>query len=127
MNATELLGKANRALRSAKTLQADGDLEGACNRAYYAMFDAARAALLLVNANVPEEIAKTHNGLARAFSLHLIKTNQLPVELGKALKQVENFRLLADYDGSVIEMTDVDWSVAQAEAFVSVVMQLLVK
>lgn len=91
------------------------------------MFDAARAALLLVNADVPEEIAKTHNGLARAFSLHLIKTNQLPVELGKALKQVENFRLLADYDGAIIEMADVDWSVAQAEAFVSVVMQLLVK
>jgi uncharacterized protein (UPF0332 family) len=127
LNADELLAKANRALRSAKTLQNDGDLEGACNRAYYAMFDAARAALLLVKAEVPEEIAKTHNGLARAFSLHLIKTNQLPVELGKALKQVENFRLLADYDGSVIEMTDVDWSLAQAEAFITKITELLVK
>jgi uncharacterized protein (UPF0332 family) len=127
LNVNDLLGKANRALRSAKTLQADGDFEGACNRAYYAMFDAARAALLLVKADVPEEIAKTHNGLARAFSLHLIKTNQLPVELGKALKQVENFRLLADYDGSVIEMTDVNWSITRAEAFVLEVTKLLVK
>jgi uncharacterized protein (UPF0332 family) len=125
LNAIELLEKANRALRSAKTLQADGDLEGACNRAYYAMFDAARAALLLVNANVPEEIAKTHNGLMRAFSLHLVKTNKLPVELGKALKQVENFRLLADYDGSVVDADDVGWSLARAEAFIAEVVSLL--
>lgn len=38
--------KASRAIASAKLLLADGDLDGACNRAYYAMFDAARAALI---------------------------------------------------------------------------------
>lgn len=38
--------KAIRALASARLLLANGDIEGACNRAYYAMFDAAHAALL---------------------------------------------------------------------------------
>jgi uncharacterized protein (UPF0332 family) len=37
------LAKARPALASAKLLLASGDVDGACNRAYYAMFDAARA------------------------------------------------------------------------------------
>jgi uncharacterized protein (UPF0332 family) len=37
--------KAARALDSARLLLDAGDTDGACNRAYYAMFDAARAAL----------------------------------------------------------------------------------
>jgi uncharacterized protein (UPF0332 family) len=43
---TEFLAKAKTAVRSARVLLAAGDPDGACNRAYYAMFDAARAALL---------------------------------------------------------------------------------
>ena len=43
MNAQELMTKANRALASADKLLQDDDSDGACNRAYYAMFDAARA------------------------------------------------------------------------------------
>ena len=46
MKAQELLEKATRAASSAKLLLDTGDTDGACNRAYYAMFDAARAALL---------------------------------------------------------------------------------
>jgi uncharacterized protein (UPF0332 family) len=45
MNACEWLQKAERALVSARLLLADGDSEGACNRAYYAMFESAQAAL----------------------------------------------------------------------------------
>ena len=40
------MGKASRAVASAKLLLDAGDVDGACNRAYYAMFDAAHAALL---------------------------------------------------------------------------------
>ena len=38
--------KAERALSGARLLLAAEDTEGACNRAYFAMFDAAHAALL---------------------------------------------------------------------------------
>ena len=38
--------KANRACSLAHALLDLGDVDGACNRVYYAMFDAARAALL---------------------------------------------------------------------------------
>lgn len=41
-----LMIKAENALASAKLLSDAGDVDGACNRAYYAMFDAAKAVLL---------------------------------------------------------------------------------
>ena len=46
MGAAVLMAKARTACASARTLLDRQDTDGACNRAYYAMFDAARAALL---------------------------------------------------------------------------------
>ncbi|OIQ93998.1 hypothetical protein GALL_240040 [mine drainage metagenome] len=43
MNVDDLMAKAAQAVESARALLARGDADGACNRAYYAMFDAARA------------------------------------------------------------------------------------
>ncbi|MGD9522152.1 MAG: HEPN domain-containing protein, partial [Tepidiphilus sp.] len=49
------MAKARRAVLSAKVLLDAGDADGACNRAYYAMFDAARAALIASGAPVVAE------------------------------------------------------------------------
>lgn len=111
--------KAHRALASAHKLLQDNDSDGACNRAYYAMFDAARAALLASHAPVPPEIAKTHNGLIAAFSLHLVKTGVFPVELGRSFNKAEDLRLVADYKGDAISAEDSLWVVQQAQAFVA--------
>ncbi|MCO6434390.1 hypothetical protein [Nitrosomonas nitrosa] len=46
MKAQDLMAKVIQAAASAKLLLDTGDADGASNRAYYAMFDAARAALL---------------------------------------------------------------------------------
>jgi uncharacterized protein (UPF0332 family) len=43
VNAADLWNKAHQAASSARLLLNAGDTSGACNRAYYAMFDAARA------------------------------------------------------------------------------------
>lgn len=96
MNARDLMEKASRALASARLLLDAGDVDGACNRAYYAMFDAARAALIQSGAPVVPEVAKTHSGLISAFSLHLVKTGRVPTELGKALNKAAEIRLIAD-------------------------------
>ena len=90
----------------------------ACNRAYYAMYDAARAALLASGSPVEPEIAKTHSGLISAFSLHLVKTGRVPVALGKTLNKAEELRLVADYKGDPIEREDAAWAVSQAQTFV---------
>ena len=110
--------KAQRALASSITLLQDGDGDGACNRAYYAMFDAARAALIASKAPVPPEIAKTHSGLIAAFSLHLVKTDLFPKELGRSFNKAEDLRLVADYKGDPISLEDAQWTVQQAQAFV---------
>jgi uncharacterized protein (UPF0332 family) len=112
------MAKAQRALASAHTLLQDGDSDGACNRAYYAMFDAARAALIASKAPVPPEIAKTHSGLIAAFSLHLVKPGLFPVELGRSFNKAEDLRLMADYKGDPISAEDALWAVQQAQAFV---------
>ena len=115
------MAKASRAVASAKLLLDAGDVDGACNRAYYAMFDAAHAALLWPGTDVNPAAIKTHRGLVAAFGEHLVKTARLTADLGKALNQVE----LADYTGEEVDADKARWAVEQAEAFVGTVRQTL--
>lgn len=125
MNPADLMDKASRALASAKLLLDAGDVDGACNRAYYAMFDAARAALIWSGAPVEPTVAKTHSGLISAFSLRLVKTGRLPVELGKALNRAAEIRLVADYTGEEVTVDKAQWAIEQAASFVNVVQREL--
>lgn len=125
MTPHELMTKANRALASAKLLLDSGDVDGACNRAYYAMFDAARAALLSISAPVPAEIARTHSGLITAFSLHLVKPGLVAVEHGRSLNKVEDLRLIADYKGDPVTLENAAWALEQSEKFLAAVQALI--
>lgn len=116
---TALMAKAVRACSSARALLDLDDVDGACNRAYYAMFDAARAALLASGAPVKLNIGKTHSGLINAFSDHLIKSGPVSKEMGRLLKRAEEIRLAADYNGDSVELRDAREMVEQAETFVS--------
>lgn len=113
------MAKATRACASARVLLDLGDVDGACNRAYYAMFDAARAALLAANAPVPPNIGKTHSGLITAFGQHLVKNGPVAKELGRQLKRAEEIRIVADYKGDSVELDDARQMVEQAETFVA--------
>ena len=77
------MAKADQACRSVRVLLGLNDADGACNRAYYAMFDAARAALLASGAGAKGDIGKTHRGLINAFSEHLIKGGPISKEMGR--------------------------------------------
>jgi uncharacterized protein (UPF0332 family) len=118
------MAKAERALASAQLLLNSGDVDGACNRAYYAMFDAARAALLTVQAPVPSEVARTHSGLIAAFSLHLVKPGLVAVEHGRSLNKVEDLRLIADYKGDHVTLDNAAWALEQAHNFLQAVQAL---
>ena len=107
------MAKAEQAAASAKVLLETGDADGACNRAYYAMFDAARAALLASG----HDVGKTHKGVLNAFSDHLVKNGPLPKEMGRLLKHAETFRYVADYEGDPVQLSDAQRMVAQAETF----------
>lgn len=114
------MDRARRALASAKLLLADGDPNGSCNRAYYAMYDAARAALALSQA--PSQVStKTHSGLISAFSLHLVKPGRLPIEAGKALNRVAELRLISDYMGSELTAANAQLAISEAESFLNTI------
>ena len=118
MTASQFLHKASQAASSARLLVDANDTEGACNRAYYAMFDAAKAALMLVGAPAEFIESKSHAGVLQGFSLHVVKTGLLPADLGRALKRVEDLRGAADYTSREIPMEKAKWALEAAEAFV---------
>jgi uncharacterized protein (UPF0332 family) len=118
--------KAGQALTSARTLMDAKDCDGACNRAYYAMFDAAHAALLAIAPNVIETGIKTHGRLIGVFGERIIQTKLLASEFGRALNKVQHFRQVADYSGDQVSREDAAWAVEQAEAFVAAVRGLIV-
>jgi len=115
VKAQDLMAKAVQAATSAKVLLDTGDGDGASNRAYYAMFDAARAALLVSGFDV----GKTHRGVLNAFSERLVKNGSVPQEMGRLLKRAETFRYVADYEGNPVELSDAREMVEQAETFVA--------
>lgn len=123
--AAELLAKADRACASARALLGLGDVDGACNRAYYAMFAAARAALLASGAPVGPHIGKTHSGFIAAFGEHLVKSGAVAKEMGRLLKRAKEMRLVADYRGESIELTDARQMVDEAERFVAAMRMLV--
>ncbi len=62
---------------------------------------------------------RTHSGLIASFSLKLVKSGLIDIELGKALNKVEDLRLIADYKGDPVGMEEAAWAVQQATEFVS--------
>jgi uncharacterized protein (UPF0332 family) len=119
--AATYLAKAERAVEGARVLLEAGDTEGACSRAYYAMFDAAHAALRAAAIEVSGAEIKTHNGLLAVFSKKLVETKQVPADLRKALNQVQHLRLLADYECEPPKREKTRWAIEQAEAFVAAI------
>jgi uncharacterized protein (UPF0332 family) len=100
-----------------------GDPEGACNRAYYAMFDSTRAALLQIAPHFLE--VKTHGGLISAFSQHLVKPGHIFVKLGKAINATEDMRMAADYKSESINHESAIWAVGEAHRFVEAVRRFM--
>ena len=87
------LEKARRKLATAKRLLAEGDLEDAAGRAYYAMYHATHAALLPMRAS-----PRTHKGLAMMLSMHRIKPGKLRIDLYRAFVAARDQREYGDYE-----------------------------
>ncbi len=121
---TSLMAKAIQAVASARVLLELGDEDGACNRAYCAMFDSAQATLLISGVPAPDALGKTHRGLVITFSAYLVKDGPVSKELGRQLKSAEEMRLVADYNGESVMQADAAELVIQAEVFVSAMQRL---
>lgn len=112
-----LVRKSRRALRSARLDLSDGDTDGAVNRSYYAMVNAAQAAPL--SSGVPEDkLPRTHSGLISAFGERAVKSGKVDPEFGRAIRKTESLRLRADYTGVELDLASAQKAVEGAERFV---------
>jgi uncharacterized protein (UPF0332 family) len=117
--------KAERALASARVLVEAGDPEGACNRAYYSMFDAAHAVLFALGHEEASMPIKTHHGLVLQFGLHVVKAGKLPSAYGEALNAVQRIRQIADYSGAPIGNQEALWAIEEAARFFEAVKSIV--
>jgi uncharacterized protein (UPF0332 family) len=113
--------KADTALASAHILLDSGDADGAVSRAYYAMFDAARAAIEWAKLSPLRQEFKSHSGLISYFGLHLIKTGRLPVDIGRAINRVQELRSIADYLAEPVPLDKAAQAVKDADTFLAAI------
>lgn len=103
---------AQEALAAARLLKDSGLVRSSIDRAYYAAFHGASALLASVGV-----YPATHDGVIAMLSLHFVRQGALPGETGKALQQLYNQRLIADYKGYLDQdATEAQACVASAEA-----------
>ena len=109
------LNSARERLTVAETLYGMGYYLDAVSKAYYAVFQAARAALATL-----EMDSRKHSGVIGLFNLHFIKTGLLPKELRKIIVSAQDLRLASDYnDFYVVGREDAGDSIENAKRFIS--------
>ena len=120
---SELVARARASVHSARLVLEAGDTNSAINRAYYGMFDLARAALLAIDPDLV--VAKTHATVISRFSRHMVKDRDFPRELGRALRRAHDLRLVSDYSQSRATMDDARSVVEAAEQFLAAVTKVI--
>lgn len=109
--------KSEQALSDAELLLENGSVEATVNRGYYAVFQIARAALL-----VKEESPNTHSGVIRRFGYHFVRTGEVPNEVGDTLTTAQSMRGRADYDAPAdLDQEDAASLVEDAHRFLKVI------
>ena len=121
MTPADYIAKAERALSAARMLLQAEDSEGACSRGYYAMHDAAHAALIATGHETPDSPIKTHHGLIAEFGKKLVQSGQMEAGFGRAFNEAEDIRLMADYSPESPPLAEATLVVEQAEAFVAAI------
>jgi uncharacterized protein (UPF0332 family) len=120
---SQLLHKAKTTVRSARLLLEAGDTNSAVNRAYYAMFDAARAALSTVDPKLLK--TKRHATVIRRFGRHIVEERGFDRSLGRLFSQTEDIRVTADYEDEIVDKAEARKALEGAEMFVAAVELLI--
>lgn len=88
----DFIEKAEKFLITAKYALDIGDYDSCVSRSYYAMFFMAEVVLLTKGKN-----ASSHKGVISLFGEHFVKTGIFKRNLGKALNDAHDKRLVGDY------------------------------
>jgi len=98
---SDLEASAREAAAEARVLYRERLFRGACSRAYYAMFNTARA--MLASRGYRLDSIKKHKSVLRLFSLEFVKNGPLEPQVGQALQRAAEARHVADYEGGINE------------------------
>lgn len=88
--------KAVVAQSSARLLLEQGDTSGAVNRAYFAMFQAARSTLEQISPDLA--LAKRHATIVARFAQLVVRSRGLDPSIGRSFNLAMDQRLVADYE-----------------------------
>lgn len=107
--------RARDKLAVAKHVLAAGYPADAVSPAYYAVFHAAEAALLIEG-----DEPRSHEGLKSLFGLRFVKTGRLPEEMASVLRELKDERENSDYSiFPAITTEEAERAVISAERFVA--------
>ena len=123
MNANQraLLSKAQRSVAAGHRLGADGDLDFAVSRAYYAMFYTAQAFLLGKRRHFSK-----HSAVIAAFGREFAKDDEALREFHRGIIEAQDARNVGDYQVDVIlPAEDVQIHLDRAARFIQVAEQML--
>ena len=111
----DFIEKAEKFLNTAERASDIGDYDSCVSRSYYAMFFMAEAVLLTKGLS-----ASSHKGVVSLFGEHFTKTGIFERNLGKALNDAYDKRLIGDYgigfavtEEEAKELLETAWDFAQ--------------
>ena len=110
------LARATDALATARDNVAHGHWRGAVNRAHYAVFHAASAALMQLDIE-----RGRHAGVQAAFGAFLVRPGLIESEFGQIYSRIRQAREMQDYDVTAVALTceETERLVSDAERFVA--------
>jgi uncharacterized protein (UPF0332 family) len=118
----DLFSKALEAAEAARDEFDERRYDSAVNRAYYAMFNAARAFLASVGVDADQS---SHGAVLQLFGLHAIKTGKLSQDFGRSFNRAQEARSVADYDQTSMAEPDARTHLEAAERLVDEIGKLL--
>jgi uncharacterized protein (UPF0332 family) len=120
-NQQGLLTKARRSLAAARRLAADGDLDFAVSRAYYAMFYTAQAFLLDRGLRFSR-----HSAVIAAFGQEFAKDNEALREFHHGIVEAQDARNVGDYQiEAILADEDVQSHLDRTDRFIRLAEQSL--
>jgi uncharacterized protein (UPF0332 family) len=125
-NAAIYLAKADQCLAGAALAVAHGQYNNAANRAYYAAFQAAIAALRTAGVEPPTPRYWGHDFVLREYCARLARPHgNYPPESAPIFKALQDERLKADYEIELLSRDSGERALALAQEFVVAVRQRL--
>ena len=110
-----MIKKGERSLKAAQRHLADGDLDFACSKAYYAAFHLMQAVLLTEGLTYSK-----HSGVLSGFSQHFIKTGRFPSDFGELIQRLRKDREVGDYGYQMnVPSEDATQDVTNAQSIIS--------